>query len=140
MMESAREAKLQLPARTEHLAAAGLFVRRFFGANVHVAANPELLSRMERVALEFCAHIVRHAYAEGEDGMMGIRLCMDAGELSMWFSDWGEGFDPAAVPEPEPGESASGLLLIPRYVDEWSYSSEDGVNTHHVVVRIGDEP
>jgi serine/threonine-protein kinase RsbW len=77
---------------------------------------------------EACANVVAHAYREMEPGDM--ELCCQIREqcLVIQVRDWGRGFVPEDVPEPDvtaPLEERDlgglGLFLIKQYMDEVQY-------------------
>lgn len=73
---------------------------------------------------EACSNVVDHAYADLEPGDMEVSCCLDAQTLVIRVRDWGKGFNPDNVPEPDvhaPLEERTlgglGLFLMKQVMD-----------------------
>jgi serine/threonine-protein kinase RsbW len=73
---------------------------------------------------EACANVVDHAYHGQEPGEMEITCCVIDQQLVIQVRDWGEGFDPKGVAEPDicaPLEERElgglGLFLVKQVMD-----------------------
>jgi anti-sigma regulatory factor (Ser/Thr protein kinase) len=77
---------------------------------------------------EACANVVQHAYEGMEPGDMEVSCCLDDQALRIRVRDWGRGFDPEDVPEPDvdaPLEERClgglGLFLMKQAMDRVDY-------------------
>lgn len=80
---------------------------------------------------EACANVVHHAYEGVEPGDMEISCDLDAQTLTICVRDWGAGFTPGDVPEPDvdaPLEERAlgglGLFLIRQVMDQVCYECD----------------
>lgn len=80
---------------------------------------------------EACANVVDHAYEGVEPGDMEISCDLDEQELTIRVRDWGAGFIPGEVPEPDvdaPLEERTlgglGLFLIRQVMDQVCYERD----------------
>lgn len=78
---------------------------------------------------EACANIVQHAYAGMEPGYMQVSCSLDGRTLVIRVRDWGRGFDPNEIEDPDvtaPLEERSlgglGLFLIRQYMEQVQYT------------------
>jgi serine/threonine-protein kinase RsbW len=84
---------------------------------------------------EACANVVSHAYKGMEAGEMGVSCCLDGRDLVIRVRDWGKGFDPEGVAEPDvnaPLEERAfgglGLFLLKEAMEEveFTFDPEQG--------------
>ena len=116
-MNGAGVVALTIPARAEfialcRLALAGLARTR--------ALAPEVVADLKLALTEACSNSVRHAYAEGREGVVEIRYELGEDRIRVEVSDDGHGFDPALVersPE-EIDEGGLGIAIIRAVTDE----------------------
>ena len=78
---------------------------------------------------EACANVVQHAYAGMEPGYMEVSCSLDGRTLVIRVRDWGRGFDPNEIKDPDvttPLEERSlgglGLYLIRQYMEQVRYT------------------
>jgi serine/threonine-protein kinase RsbW len=108
---------LTIPARAEfialcRLALAGLARTR--------SLAPEVVADLKLALTEACSNSVRHAYAEGREGVVEIRYELGEDRIRVEVSDDGHGFDPVLVersPE-EIDEGGLGIAIIRAVTDE----------------------
>lgn len=93
---------------------------------------------------EACANVVNHAYRDMEPGNMEISCFPDERSLTIRVRDWGKGFDPDCVAEPDvdaPLEERSlgglGLFLVKQVMDDvrFTFDAELG-NELSMVKRL----
>jgi serine/threonine-protein kinase RsbW len=124
--------RLRFPARPEYLLLARLAVtavaRRMALGRVEVGD-------LKLAVTEACSNAVRHAYAKGPPGEIGLELLVDGDRLELVVEDRGAGIElplREAVPPSESG--GMGLRLIQAVVDDFAIGpGEDGTGT---VVRM----
>jgi serine/threonine-protein kinase RsbW len=118
-------ATLKVPAVLENVPVAIEFV-----ANAARAAglDSRILYQIQLVVDEACANVVDHAYQGMAQGDMEVTCCLDSQSISVQVRDWGKGFTPACVPEPdveaplqERRLGGLGLFLIHQVMDEVHY-------------------
>jgi anti-sigma regulatory factor (Ser/Thr protein kinase) len=132
---------LRLPNRLSELAtlrAAVDAVLRGPGVDEHVLFEVN-------VALEeiFC-NVVEHAYPDGGEHVVDVRLELQRGVFRAVVSDDGVAFDPLAAPEPDvnaPLEERRigglGVFLTRKFMDEVSYRREAGRNVLTLSRAVG---
>jgi len=106
------------------------------------------VSQIELAVDEACANVVEHAYRAGDAGEMEVTCGLEVRGFVVRVRDWGTGFDPDAVDEPdvtapleERGLGGLGLFLVRQVMDEvgFSFNTERG-NELVMVKRLeGDE-
>jgi serine/threonine-protein kinase RsbW len=108
---------LTIPARAEfialcRLALAGLARTR--------ALAPEVVADLKLALTEACSNSVRHAYAEGREGVVEIRYELDSDRIRVEVADDGHGFDPVLVERSpdEIDEGGLGIAIIRAVTDE----------------------
>lgn len=77
---------------------------------------------------EACTNILRHAHCGDITRRARIKFLATTGQLSVEFYDFGIGFDPDAIPEPDPENpkpGGMGIYLIKQAMDEVEYSHSD---------------
>jgi len=65
-------------------------------------------------------NIVLHSYAGRDDGIVEMDIRTQSGRISIEFRDWGDSFDPDAVPLPDLDtlpESGLGIFIIKTLMD-----------------------
>jgi hypothetical protein len=65
-------------------------------------------------------NIVLHGYSRRRDGIIKLRIRPRPGEIRVEMRDWGESFDPKAVPVPDLAtlpESGLGLYIIHSFME-----------------------
>ena len=87
---------------------------------------------------ELVTNIIRHAYANLNDGKIDLALALGKGEFSAVLSDSGHPFNPDGVAEPdlEHGqEGGYGVFLIEHLMDEVVYKPLASGNQWRLVKR-----
>jgi len=90
--------------------------------------DDQALYQIELAVDEACANVVEHAYPEGESGEMEVSCYLDARCFVIRVRDWGPGFEPDAVDEPdvsapleERGLGGLGLFLVRQVMDDMHF-------------------
>jgi serine/threonine-protein kinase RsbW len=83
---------------------------------------------------EACANVVHHAYQGMDPGDMEISCLLDEQGLTIQVRDWGRGFDPKGVEEPDvdaPLEERTlgglGLFLVRQVMDDVEFTFDPQV-------------
>jgi anti-anti-sigma factor len=91
---------------------------------------------------EACTNVIEHAYGAEDAGRIEVTCVIDPGIITVRIVDYGQPFDPGAVPEPadtneldqiEPG--GIGLHLMRKLMDEVRFEFGDSHNTLTMVKR-----
>jgi serine/threonine-protein kinase RsbW len=84
----------------------------------------QALYQIQLAVDEACANVVQHAYEGMEPGSMEVSCCSDEQGLVIRVREWGRGFDPNGVAEPDvnaPLEERAfgglGLFLLKQVMD-----------------------
>jgi serine/threonine-protein kinase RsbW len=112
---------LTIPARAEFIALCRLALT---GLARTRALAPEVVADLKLALTEACSNSVRHAYAEGREGMVEIRYELDDDRFRVEVADDGHGFDPALAQRPleEIDEGGLGIAIIRAVTDELDIS------------------
>ena len=119
-----RKVRLTIPARPEYitlcrLALTGLSRLRPF--------SDEVLADLKLALTEACSNSVRHAYDDGDDGVVQILYELLPDRLVIEVTDEGEGFDPEGT---EPGDDLSegglGIAIIRAIADDVAIETRPG--------------
>jgi serine/threonine-protein kinase RsbW len=104
-----------------------------------LAVDEKIIPDLELVADELCSNVINHGY-DGQPGWIEITVRPIENGLQLTIRDWGQGFDPAAVPVPDltaPLEKRAlgglGLFLVRRLMDDVQFET-DGRNGNSVTV------
>ena len=108
---------LTIPARPEFIALCRLALT---GLARTRALAPEVVADLKLALTEACSNSVRHAYAEGREGVVEIRYELDEELIRVEVSDDGHGFDPVLIERPpdEIDEGGLGIAIIRAVTDE----------------------
>ena len=119
-----RQVRLRIPARPEYitlcrLALTGLSRLRPF--------SDEVLADLKLALTEACSNSVRHAYEDGEDGVVEILYELRPDRLVIEVTDEGEGFDPAETGQGDDlSEGGLGIAIIRAVADEVAIETQPG--------------
>jgi serine/threonine-protein kinase RsbW len=106
------DVRLTLPARAENVAV----IRHVLGAFAESLELPaEMIADMRLAVTEACTNVVRHAYTNGESGLIEILIRPSADRLELIVSDRGSG----AGPSPDVDGPGLGLPLIAALADSF---------------------
>ena len=96
---------------------------------------------------EACTNIIEHAYGAEDAGRIEVACEIEPGIITVRIVDYGQPFDPGAVPEPadtneldqiEPG--GIGLHLMRKLMDEVNFEFGDAHNTLTMIKRRAGTP
>jgi serine/threonine-protein kinase RsbW len=116
-MNGAGVVALTIPARAEFIALCRLALT---GLARTRALPAEVVADLKLALTEACSNSVRHAYAEGREGVVEIRYELDDERIRVEVSDDGDGFDPVLIERPfeEIDEGGLGIAIIRAVTDE----------------------
>jgi serine/threonine-protein kinase RsbW len=86
---------------------------------------------------EACTNIIKHAYANKNDGKIMIRCMLSekSDKFVVELMDWGSPFDPTTLPKPdtesglrERKEGGLGIFFIKKFMDEIGYRRSGDMN------------
>ncbi len=93
----------------------------------HVPRLPTSASyNVELAVNEAVVNVISHAYQDDPSQVVQLDFYICPDRLIIQVRDWGLGFDPASIPEPDlryPQESGYGVYLIRQLMDHVSYES-----------------
>lgn len=88
---------------------------------------------------EACTNIVRHAYADGEGGIIDARIEVRPGICMIVLTDYGKSYDPESVKPPCLGEALQpgglGLYFMRNLMDEVCYTPSESGNRLVMIKR-----
>jgi len=103
------------------------------------------MAELRIVCDEIVSNVIHHAYPQGGQHDIEVRLEMAGPRLTLTVSDDGVPFDPLAIPSPdttrpleerEPG--GLGIHLVRSLAAEMSYARRDGRNVVSLVMKVRD--
>jgi serine/threonine-protein kinase RsbW len=110
------------------------FVRNLLEQLPGLTDDHEMVNNLELAFNEAFANIYEHAYGSDRKGPVIIEIRISPHEIQFQFEDFGEGFDPSTLIEPDlerPLDGGLGVWLIRHFMDEYIYSRED--NTRNIL-------
>ncbi len=129
--------KFDGPAAMLLLRPLNAFVRSLMEQLPPFENNPKWIDNIELVINEVFTNVIRHAYPGEKHGRLAVEVNLRSDRIEFVFHDWGVGFDPDAVPEPnfdDPSPGGYGLFCIRQLMDEYSYAA--GVNGPNVLTVV----
>jgi serine/threonine-protein kinase RsbW len=123
---------LLFPGRYESLASIAVCIRQ---AALEAGFDASTRYSVEVAVDEACSNIIEHAYGGEDRGEISVTYHIKPDVLEIVLRDWGEPFNPDAIPEPNfsiPLEKITtgglGLYTIHRVMDEvnFEFSAEHG--------------
>ena len=111
------QVRLTIPARPEYITLCRLALT---GLSRLGNFSEELLADLKLALTEACSNSVRHAYAEGEGGIVHIVYALEPGRVVIQVTDEGGGFDPesAAAEGDDLTEGGLGIAIIRAIADQ----------------------
>jgi serine/threonine-protein kinase RsbW len=91
--DAAADLRLRVPARAESV---GLVRHALAGLTGPLRLDVELAANLRLAVTEACTNVVRHAYPEGEEGPLDVRVTTEQGDLEVAVRDRGPGIAPRA--------------------------------------------
>jgi serine/threonine-protein kinase RsbW len=118
---------LQVKSKTENLAKVRDFIREI-GSNERISS--EITDKLVLAVDEACTNIMRHAYHHRNDQDIILKVEVKQGKVVVTITDFGEGFDPQTVPDPDMPTymkqrrvGGLGLHLIRALMDKVEYQT-----------------
>jgi len=118
---------LQVKSKTENLAKVRDFIREI-GSNERISS--EITDKLVLAVDEACTNIMRHAYNHRNDQDIILKVEVKQGKVVVTITDFGEGFDPQTVPDPDMPTymkqrrvGGLGLHLIRALMDKVEYQT-----------------
>ena len=91
---------------------------------------------------EACSNIIEHAYGGEGKGEIALTCNLTGEGLEVVLSDWGDDFDPKAVPKldiaaplEETGDRGAGVFLMRKLMDEVRYEFSKAKGTTLVMLK-----
>ncbi len=133
-------ASLSVPARGEQLAVIGDFVS---AAAARAGLDARAVYHVQTAVDEAVANIIYHAYDFEGQGPIELTCETRAGAFVVTIVDYGNPFDPSAVPAPnvnaqlnERKEGGLGMFLMHKLMDDVRHEFRDRHNVLTMVKRL----
>jgi serine/threonine-protein kinase RsbW len=126
MSADSRSVRLTIPARPEYITLGRLALTAIAG--VHPVSD-ETLHDLKLALTEACTNSVKHAYAEGGEGVVDIVYELQPDRLAVEVGDAGTGFepqDPNGGNGDELSEGGLGIEIIRAVTDEVEIAPREG--------------
>jgi serine/threonine-protein kinase RsbW len=126
MSADSRSVRLTIPARPEYITLGRLALTAIAG--VHPVSD-ETLHDLKLALTEACTNSVKHAYAEGGEGIVDIVYELQPDRLAVEVGDAGAGFephDPNGGNDDELSEGGLGIEIIRAVTDEVEIEPREG--------------
>jgi serine/threonine-protein kinase RsbW len=121
---------LKVKSRTDNLSE----IRDFISSNAAKAGiDAESIDNIMLAVDEACTNIIKHAYDSYPDGEIIIKIKSDNKKFTIIIVDYGQTFDPTAVPKPdlkkyyrEHKVGGLGMYLMRTLMDDVEYTTVPG--------------
>lgn len=120
---------LTVPATLDSLAHISAFVA---GATAQAGLDEHTAWQVELAVDEAATNIIEHAYPSEAPGAIKLTWQLSANELTITLHDWGQHFDPRAVPAPNVEASLDerqagglGIFLMNKLMDSVAYTFDE---------------
>ena len=126
MSADSRSVRLTIPARPEYITLGRLALTAIAG--VHPVSD-ETLHDLKLALTEACTNSVKHAYAEGGEGIVDIVYELQPDRLAVEVGDAGAGFEPEHADGSngdELSEGGLGIEIIRAVTDEVEIEPREG--------------
>ncbi len=133
------DVSLAIKAREHHLCAINAFAEAFLNGIDFLAERSDVRYALQLIISEACSNVIRHAYPDRAEGILRLDIWTDRNEIAIEVTDYGRGFDPEELPQPDldqAHEGGYGVFLIKEVVDEFDYRQTDQGNTMRCVKRL----
>jgi len=131
---------LQIPAQKCFLSAIGQFAKGLFASFEELEDEEQLRYDLELIVSEACTNVVRHAYpSQNIPGTLQLRIFYDQKKIQIEIVDFGPGFDPEEIEDPnfeEPKEGGMGLFIIKQLSDKIEYQTLENSNILRLEKKI----
>jgi serine/threonine-protein kinase RsbW len=126
MSADSRSVRLTIPARPEYITLGRLALTAIAGLR---PVSDETLHDLKLALTEACTNSVKHAYAEGGEGIVDIVYELQPDRLAVEVGDAGAGFelrDPNGSNGDELSEGGLGIEIIRAVTDEVEIEAREG--------------
>ncbi len=121
---------LQIPASTDNLQIIRDFIQKL-AREAHF--SEEQIDQIELAVDEACTNAIKHAYHYDASQVIDIEILMDLNKMEIVVTDYGPGFDPAKLPEPDINHSMKnakagglGIHLMKKVMDDVRFNIKPG--------------
>ena len=138
------EKTFTVPASLQNLAAVASFVE---GELQQHNCSGKIITKINIAVDEIASNIIKYAYVDlSGDIMVAVDVNEDEKIIRLTFTDGGVKFNPLELKEPDVTLSAEerkigglGFFIVKKYMDEITYSYEDGKNILTLIKSYGEE-
>ncbi len=132
--------RLQISASTDNLQIIRDFVH-------HLAKKAgfkaEQIDQIELAVDEACTNVIKHAYKFDASQLIDLQIFIDGQKMEIVVSDYGNGFDPGQLPEPDINHSMKkgragglGIHLMKKLMDEVKFNIIPGTKTEVHLIKL----
>lgn len=130
--------KLQISASTDNLQIIRDFIQKL-AQEAHF--DEEQIDQIALAVDEACTNAIKHAYKYDTSKKIDIEILLDTDKMEIVVTDFGPGFDPAKLPEPDINHSMKngkagglGIHLMKKVMDEVRFDIQPGQrNAVHLI-------
>ncbi|MEW6440506.1 MAG: ATP-binding protein [bacterium] len=108
----------------ERLESVSRFLQQTLSRDEEYRESSDERYRIELAVIEACTNVIRHAYAPGTTGRLGVSIRRAGKGLEVLVLDEGPPFDPTRMPSPDlaqPREGGYGIFLMKKLMTEVRY-------------------
>ncbi len=130
---------LQIAASTDNLQKVRDFIK---GLAEKAGFNPEQIDQIQLAVDEACTNAIRHAYQYDSSKTIDLQVEIDNKKVKIVVTDFGPGFDPQSLPEPNINHSMKnakpgglGIHLMKKLMDVVRFKITPGKKTEVHLIK-----
>lgn len=135
-----QEFRLQISASTDNLQIIRDFIHHLTS---EAGFSAEQIDQIELAVDEACTNVIKHAYRYDASRLIDLKILLDPEKIEIVITDYGPGFDPQKLPEPDINHSMKtaksgglGIHLMKKVMDRVTFNIKPGQKTEVHLIKF----